>query len=208
MSCEIALFDSCRLRSLDGTMDLNTHNFKVALLSSAFAPVAVAAWVPAQTYMLGDIVETSAGQFVEVVVPGVSSGTQPTWDTLRGSVTADNTVTWRNWGLTPPSTYALWSEISAHEVTGAGYTAGGVNLGNPSLTLDRRTVTWSADNVDFGAVVLTAAYAAIYRNGTENSVVNPLVAYVRLDSTGLDITLTLDNPFTLAWTSAGIINFS
>jgi len=208
MTCEIALFDSARLRVLDGTIDLNTHTFKASLLADTFVPISAAAWVPAQNYLLGDIVLSSAGQYIEAVTPGKSSGTEPTFDPLRGTMTSDNTVVWLNWGLTPPSTYALWSEISAHELSGGGYPAGGVALASPTLTLDRRKVTWSVGDIDFGTFTGSPKYVAIRREGSEGGVVNPLVAYLLLDSTGANITLTTDNPFTLAVPSAGLLTFA
>ena len=106
----------------------------------------------AQDYLLGDIVLSGAGQYIEAVTPGKSSGTEPSFNPLRSSTTIDNEVVWLNWGLTPPSTYTLWSEISAHELSGGGYPAGGVALTNPVLTLARRRVTWSIDDIDFGTL--------------------------------------------------------
>lgn len=208
MTCEIALFDSARLRVLDGTIDLNTHTFKAALLADTFVPISAAAWVPAQDYLLGDIVLSGAGQYIEAVTPGKSSGTEPSFNPLRSSTTIDNEVVWLNWGLTPPSTYTLWSEISAHELSGGGYPAGGVALTNPVLTLARRRVTWSIDDIDFGTLDGSPKYVAIRRDGSENSVVNPLVAYLLLDASGGVIPLTVGNPFTLAAPSAGLITFA
>lgn len=208
MTCEIALFDSARLRVLDGTIDLNTHTFKASLLDNTFVPISAATWVPSHDYLLGDIVLSSAGQYIEAVIPGKSSGAEPTFDILRGSTTSDNTVVWLNWGLTPPSTYTLWSEISAHELSGGGYITGGVELTSPALTLARRRVTWSIDDIDFGTLDGSPKYVAIRRDGSENGVVNPLVAYLLLDASGAAIPLTVGNPFTLAVPSAGLITFS
>lgn len=206
MTCEIALFDSARLRALDGTIDLNTHAFKAALLADTFVPISAAAWVPAQDYLLGDVVLSTGGLHFEAVGPGKSSGTEPTFDTVRGNLTNDNTMVWKCWGLTPPSTYTLWSEISAHELSGGGYAS--VTLSNTVLTLARRQVTWSADDLAFGTLTGSPKYLAIYRNGSENGVVNPLVCYLLLDATGAVMPLTADNPFTLAWASTGILTFA
>lgn len=208
MTCELALFDDARLRALDGTIDLNTHSFKIALLANTFIPYAAAQWTPSQLYANGDIVLSSAGTYYEALVDGRSSGVEPAFSTVRGSTTFDNTTQWRCWGLTPPSLASVWADVSAYEVSGWGYTPGGITLTNPTLTKIRRTITWRVDDAAFGAIVVSAKYAVIYRNGSENSVVDPLLAYLLLDSTGLPVTLTVDNPFTLAWTSSGIFSFT
>ena len=206
MTTQTALFKSAMLRTWDGTLDLNTNQFKIALLATTFAPVTQVAWVAAQTYVDGDFV-VYGGNYYEALNAGQSSGAAPSFNSTRGAQTNDNTVVWLCWGICPPSQYDLWSQISAHEVVGTNY--GQKVLANPTLAeLTHRRVTWSVDDVYFGEMEVTPKYAVIYRNGSENGVVNPLLCYVLLDDTGSTIPLTIENPFTLLWDANGIIKLS
>lgn len=206
MTCEIALFDSARLRCLDGTVDLNTNTFKVALLNSGWTPYSAVPWVSSNDYLIGDIITSTTGRYYEVVTAGRSSGTEPTWSGVRGALNNDNTVVWKCWGLCPPSTNALFGDVSGYELAGGGYAQ--ATLPSPTLTLSRRSVAWGANPVSFAAFTGAPKYAVIYRYGSENGVVNPLLAYILLDSTGGDVNVTLDNPFTLAWGTSSILSFA
>lgn len=67
-------------------------------------------------------------------------------------------------------TDSLFSGISANEVTGAGYTAGGVTVANATLALNGSGVpVWSHDDVTWAqnaSGFTTARYAVWYASGT------------------------------------------
>lgn len=57
----------------------------------------LAAWEAVTAYSLGDVVHATAGigQYVfEVVTPGTSGGTEPTWPTVFGGTVLDGDVVW------------------------------------------------------------------------------------------------------------------
>jgi hypothetical protein len=110
------------------------------------------------------------------------------------------------------STDAVWATPSAYEIANAnGYTTGGIGFNTPTLTLSGSTVTfaettnavWTASG---GSIV--AEYAVIYAVGTFNALVNPLIAYILMDTTPNLITVTSGNTLTLAWNASGIITWT
>lgn len=105
----------------------------------------------------------------------------------------------------------VWANASGSEISNAGYTAGGAGLQNPTLTLSGSTATfttgtntvWTASG---GSIV--ARYAILYAVGTFNSLVNPLIAYILMDTTPADVTVTNGNTLTLAWNASGIVTWT
>ena len=92
---------------------------------------------------------------------------------------------------TPNAAHAAWSDVSAHEVTGPGYTAGGAALGG--------TVAgglFSAAMTVFSALEATFAYGVLY-SGTD------LIGYMMF-SGGNSITTT-GYDFEIVWNVSGII---
>lgn len=71
------------------------------------------------------------------------------------------------------------SEISTNEITGTGYSAGGVALGTKTLSYDATTneTRLKAATSEWTAASFSARYAAIYKStGTEST--SPLLGYV------------------------------
>ncbi|HOA16010.1 MAG TPA: hypothetical protein PLT03_03680 [Bacillota bacterium] len=68
-------------------------------------------------------------------------------------------------------TQLAWSDISTHEVTGAGYTAGGVTLTkyDASYNASTNTMTMDALDAEWTALTLTARYAVVYVSGGTSS---------------------------------------
>lgn len=62
--------------------------------------------------------------------------------------------------------HAARSDVSSHEVTGTGYTAGGIALGSNTWTQDNSNNRTAFDAADpsFATVTLTARYAVVYKN--------------------------------------------
>ena len=92
---------------------------------------------------------------------------------------------------TPSAAHTAWSDVSAHEVTGPGYTAGGAALSG--------TVTgglFGAADVTWAGLEATFAYGVLYSGTT-------LLGYLTF-SGGNSITVT-DYDFEVVWSLAGII---
>ena len=94
-----------------------------------------------------------------------------------------------------------WSELSACEVSGDGYTAGGKLLSGKTVTLNSTThkVKWDATDVTWNNSSITARGAVIYTSGT-----NDLVCF---QDYGTDKTSDA-GPFIHSFNVNGILNIS
>lgn len=104
------------------------------------------------------------------------------------------------------NTQATWSNVSASEVTGGNYTAGGIALTAKTLTntsglvaFDAADVTWSASASGFS----TARYAVIYKVGS-TAANSTLVAIIDF---GADKT-NVGGDFSIVWDASGIITWN
>lgn len=98
-------------------------------------------------------------------------------------------------------THDYWSDVSANEASGTGYTAGGQALTTKTVTYDAATnvTKFDADDVSWANSTITARYAVVYVDtGTATS--SPLVAYVDFGSDQSSSSGT----FSVVWDSAGI----
>lgn len=86
-------------------------------------------------------------------------------------------------GYTFSPAHTVWADASAHEVAaGDGYTTGGATL-TTSITNSMLDI----EDVVFSALAKTFRGAVIYRVGTVNALVNPVVGYILFDDTPADI---------------------
>ncbi|WP_372918758.1 hypothetical protein [Sandarakinorhabdus sp.] len=95
-------------------------------------------------------------------------------------------------GYTPNRTgHSLWSDVSAQQVTGSGYTAGGVVLANSTMTHSAGTGKWDADDVSWAASTITAKYLVFVRRAG-GALVNGdlLIAYLDLETAGGSVSST------------------
>lgn len=97
----------------------------------------------------------------------------------------------------------LFTEISG-QVTGTGYTAGGIVLANKTLTQDTAANVWKfdADDITFSGVTLSFRYAVIY-----SATNNQLIACVDFGSTQS----TANQDLTIRWesgTTTGILEIT
>lgn len=208
MTIDIAMYDTSRLYVMDGTITLPTDTLKVALLSSSYNPApGVAAWAASISYALGTIV-TYGGRYYEAIVAGVSSGVVGNMPTQRGITLVDNTVTWLCWGYSPPSTHSVFADVSANEITGTGYTAGGTTLSGQTLTISARTVTFTIPDIEWASVILTAKYAVLYKSGTANGHVNPVICYFLLDNTNQSVSVVSLGKFSISLGPTGLIKYN
>lgn len=103
------------------------------------------------------------------------------------------------------TTHSAWSDASAAEVSGGGYTAGGVALTGKTVTHSGGTVTFDADDAVIGAAVTaTAKYAVLVRRaGGALAAGDLLIAYADLDTGGGSVT-GLGGAFTVQFSASGI----
>lgn len=122
------------------------------------------------------------------------------WDTDTVKVALLNS------GHTPSQdSHDYFSDVSANEVTGTGYTAGGVQLTNVSVsyTAASNTQTFDADNVVWSGSTITARYAVVYVD-TGSAATSPLIGLVDF---GEDKSSN-SGDFQLTWNASGIFTFS
>lgn len=100
-------------------------------------------------------------------------------------------------------THDYFDDVSANEVTGTGYVAGGVTLANKTNTYDGATNTnkLDANDITWASSTITARYAIIYV-ATGVSTTSTLLGYVDF---GQDESST-DGNFTVVWNASGIFN--
>jgi hypothetical protein len=105
----------------------------------------------------------------------------------------------------------VFADVSASELSTAnGYTNGGATLGSVTLTRSAGTVTFDAADVVWTASggSIVARYAILRASGTLNGRVDPLVAYILLDTTPADVTTTTGNTLTVQFNASGILTIS
>ena len=102
-------------------------------------------------------------------------------------------------------THDYFNEVSANEVTGTGYTAGGITLASKTATYDSGTnvIVLDAADVTWSSSTITARYAVVY-GSTGTASTSPLIGYVDF---GSDQSSTNGN-FTITWDSTGIVRIT
>lgn len=100
-------------------------------------------------------------------------------------------------------TQDYFDDVVASEVTGAGYTAGGVTLANKQVSYDAasNTFIFDADDVVIPNSTITARYAVVYDATPGTNATRPLIGYVDFVS---DQSSTVGN-FTITWDASGIL---
>ena len=96
-----------------------------------------------------------------------------------------------------------WSDISANEVSGTGYTAGGASLTTPAVTQDDTNdkAVFDADDVSWSNSTITAHFAVLYDDTLTN---DDLIACFDFGSDKS----SSSGSFTIQWDSNGIIELS
>lgn len=99
-----------------------------------------------------------------------------------------------------------FDDVVANEVTGTGYTAGGLTLANKTNTYNSATnvIVLDADDVTWSASTITARYAVIYDATPATDATKPLIGYVDF---GSDQSSSNGN-FTITWDSTGIVRIT
>jgi len=104
---------------------------------------------------------------------------------------------------TPNAANAVFGDLTG-EVTGTGYTAGGATLANVTWGIVDGKAVLDADDPSWTTATITARYAVIYKSGTANSLVNPLVCLLDF---GADKGVT-GGTFTVQFEATGILLLS
>jgi hypothetical protein len=102
-------------------------------------------------------------------------------------------------------THDYFNDVSANEVTGTGYTAGGITLASKTATYDAGTnvIVLDAADVTWSSSTITARYAVVY-DSTGTASTSALIGYVDF---GSDQSSTNGN-FTITWDSTGIVRIT
>lgn len=97
-------------------------------------------------------------------------------------------------------THQFFSDVT-NEISGTGYSAGGVTLGTKSVTYDSTTneARLLAANAQWTTATFTARYAVVYRS-TGTSSTSQLICYVDF---GSDQSVS-SGTFTIAWDATGV----
>lgn len=106
-------------------------------------------------------------------------------------------------GYTPNvDTDDFWNDVSGEEVSGTGYTAGGVKLTSLAVTYDSATneARWDAADAEWTTSTITARYAVVYKN-TGTSTTSPLVLYVDFGENKVSSAGT----FKIVWNAIGLL---
>lgn len=72
------------------------------------------------------------------------------------------------------STHVSYADVSANEVTGTGYTAGGITLSGVTWTVTGNVATLGANTATWAALSTSARYAVVYRSGGTNRLIGLL----------------------------------
>ncbi|MEW6555093.1 MAG: hypothetical protein AB1384_12500 [Actinomycetota bacterium] len=96
-------------------------------------------------------------------------------------------------------THDDWSDISANEVSGTGYTAGGAALANKALSEASRVTKFDADDVVWSNSTITARYAVLYEVST-GKLILCIDFGENMSSSG--------GSFTITWDAGGIFTLT
>jgi hypothetical protein len=104
------------------------------------------------------------------------------------------------------NSHSYFSDVLAHEVSGAGYTHLGTALSGKTCTCSAGVTKFDASDVEWTGSTITARYAVIFYNksGDTDHTASLLIGYVDF---GEDKT-TVFGTFTIQWATDGIISFA
>jgi hypothetical protein len=105
---------------------------------------------------------------------------------------------------TPANT--VFADFSTDEITGGGYTGGGIALTNVSLTNTDGFIYLQCDNVVFPTLTNIFTYGILYVDATKGAIVKPLIAHISFND-GADLT-SAGNNFTVSWTNGIVFAFT
>lgn len=98
------------------------------------------------------------------------------------------------------ATHNTWSQVSANEVSGTGYTANGASLANKAVT-QGATTKFDADDTQWTSSTITASHAVIYDDTMTN---DDLIASIDFGGSQS----TSSGTFKIQWHADGIITLA
>lgn len=103
-------------------------------------------------------------------------------------------------------THDYYDDVSAYEVSGTGYTTGGITLASKTSTYDgaNNVIILDAADVTWSSSTITARYAVVYDDSGASAGTKALVGYIDF---GSDQSSTNGN-FTITWDSTGIVRIT
>lgn len=124
--------------------------------------------------------------------------------------TATFKVTLHTSTYTFAATHGVYADLTNELATANGYTNTGQALASVTWTQASGTATFDAADLVWTASggSIVARRAVIRAIGTFNSLVDPLVASILLDTTPADVTTTTGNTLTLQWNASGIFTLA
>jgi hypothetical protein len=102
------------------------------------------------------------------------------------------------------ATDAFQSVIGANEISGTGYTAGGMALTGISLSDTANVLTLSAANTPWPGATFTARYAIIVDTQPGSAATNPLIGYIDFGANQSPSGVT----FQINWTSGQVLQIT
>lgn len=123
-------------------------------------------------------------------------------DTAGESLEAeDNLITLISDSATPNfDTMDFWNDLSANEVTGTNWAAGGVALTGTELTISSGVLVFDATDVSVASTTITSAMAAVLRTNVGSAATDQLV----LLSDFVNPVSTSNGTFAINWAATGI----
>jgi hypothetical protein len=95
---------------------------------------------------------------------------------------------------------SAWADVSANEISGTGYTAGGVTLGSQAVSVASNTAKFDAADTEWTSASFTAYHAVIYDTTNSNSLI------CSIDFGGAQTVSS--GTFTIQWHTDGILSLS
>jgi hypothetical protein len=109
--------------------------------------------------------------------------------------------------LSALATAVKLADLTNQLATANGYTAGGKALTSITLTRSGAVTTFDAADVVWNATggPISAHYGVVYKLGTANGVVNPLVCVAALNTGAADVIAQAGDPLTVTFPVTGIL---
>jgi len=117
-------------------------------------------------------------------------------------------ATLHNSSYTPSvTTQTAYADLTNELATNFGYSNGGLALSSVLWTQSGATVALTASPTIWNCTGsnLVARYCVVRYVGTVDSLVDPLMLYVLMDTVPADITATPGNALTITWNVSGIV---
>ncbi|MCB9415409.1 MAG: hypothetical protein H6526_08995 [Actinobacteria bacterium] len=103
-------------------------------------------------------------------------------------------------GYTPSQAHNYFDDVSADEISGTGYTAGGATLGSKTLVSSGGVATFDAADTSWSSSTLSATHAVVYLS-TGTASTSPLLCYVDFGGT----VASTGGTFAVTWNASGIL---